>query len=131
MLHPRVTCISELRSTSSDLSYRSIPPICIHLRDTSRVPHLYDPPLLCFRFSDPTTPRYVFPFVFPLRALLHITLLVIPCPSFCDAHVFPSTHIRYSRTSVRPLQTFLIRPQYLLDLDSPLFPFRTDFKLYK
>ena len=39
--------------------------------------------------SDPT-PRYILPFVFPLRALLHITLLVIPCPLFGDARLFPS-----------------------------------------
>ena len=38
-------------------------------------------------------PHYILPFVFPLQALLHITLLVIPCLPLGDAHYFHLTHI--------------------------------------
>ena len=44
---------------------------------------------------------------------------------------FHLTHIRYSQTHVQFTQTFLKHPQHPLDLDSPLFSFRTDLELYK
>ena len=44
---------------------------------------------------------------------------------------FRLTHLREFQSPVRPLWTFLIRSQYLLDLESPLFSFRTDLELYK
>ena len=59
----------------------------------SQVPHWYDPVSLHFQSPDPTlTSWYVFPFVFPFQALLHITLLVIPCPpiSFVPSYSSPS-----------------------------------------
>ena len=71
------------------------------------------------------------PFVFPLQALLHITLLVIPCPPISDARLFRLNHLRVFRIPVHTHWTFLICSQYLPDLESPLFSFRTDFELYK
>ena len=54
-----------------------------------------------YRSSDLTLPpRYILPFVFPLRALLHITLLVVPCPPLGDAHSFLSYSYLVPRTSV-------------------------------
>ena len=118
----QLSWLSWPRNINSDLQ------TLVHLttlRDSILSPPLVQPCTNTFPIfrSDPT-PQYVFPFVFPLWALLHITLLVIPCLPLGDARLFLFIHIQYSRT-------FLIRPQYLPDLDSPLFSFCTDFELYK
>ena len=96
MLHPRVTRNSEPRSGISDLSYRSIHLIRLHLRGTSRLPHLYDPSLLHFQFLDPTLP----PVISSLSYFLYEHCFTLPYLSF---PVLPSvmpvhshlTHIRF------------------------------------
>ena len=127
--HPLFSLCYDLITSTPNSELRYIQP---PLQDLILSPPLVQPCTNTFLIfgSDPT-PRYVLPFIFPLWALLHITLLVIPCPLLSDARLFLFIHIRYSWTSVQPLRTFLIHPQYLPDLDSPLFSFRTDFELYK
>ena len=112
-------------------------PIGPYLRSASISEALPMPPIcmtLPYYVSEPRTqplPHYIFPFTFPFQALLHITLLVIPCPPISDARLFHLTHLQDSWTSIHPHWTFLIRSQCLPDLESPLFSFCTDFELYK
>ena len=77
--HPSMTtqtaCYDLVTSTPiSDLWYIRPP-----LQDLIPSPPLVQPCTNMFPIlrSDPT-PHYVFPFMFPLGALLHITLLVVP-----------------------------------------------------
>ena len=97
-----------------------------------QVPYLCNP---AYHISDPWIPPLLLDMFSLLHFLFehcfHITLLVIPCLPISDACLFCVTHVWVSQTSVQPLQTFLIRSQYLLDLESPLFSFCTDFELYK
>ena len=91
MFLPHVTTLCNTTPNSS-------PIIRTNSETHSWAPHLYDPVSFHFRSPDPTlTSCYVFPFVFPFQALLHITLLVIPCPPISDAHLFCLTHLWVSR----------------------------------
>ena len=78
--------------------------------------------------SDPTPPLYP-PFRISFTSIAS-HYLVVPCPLLGDACLFPSYSYPIPQTSVQPLQTFLICPQYLPDLDSHLFSFHTDFECY-
>ena len=106
--------------------------IPVLLQDSIPSPPFVQPCTSHFRSLDPTLfSWYVFPFTFPFRALLsyYLTCYSLLSHQWC---LFPHlTHLRYFQTYVWSLQTFLIHPQYLLDLESPLFSFHTDFELYK